>query len=380
MENTAVLTLASLCLGVALSGLLSTALRRGQKRARISLGLVYFSFTVMIALPLVQTFADSALINYMPVLLVALLALPPVFYHYIAALTLSDQRANFPLRDIWLPTAGALVCIGYWLLPSQAKTMMFIDGDLPTGFLPSALALLTFVLIIFWLVASFAYLIAILHNMTRYRARLRQLYSDADEHDLRWVDVLMALIALIWAVGAAFLADENFATQDLFVAEIFLALIGCGLLVLNIFAPLQPIDTEMVEPEHDVDPKYARSAMTADHASKLAARIDTAMKQDALYLDPCLSLQKLSQHVGALPNQVSQTLNQSIGANFFDYVAKWRIEASKPLIIAGEVSVLDVALEVGFNSRSTFYKAFSRETGLTPKGFRALHRVDASTK
>ena len=78
--------------------------------------------------------------------------------------------------------------------------------------------------------------------------------------------------------------------------------------------------------------------------------------------------------MGALPNQVSQTLNQEIGASFFDYVARWRIAASKPLITAGDASVLTVALDVGFNSRSAFYKAFKRETGLTPKGYRAVHQ------
>jgi AraC-like DNA-binding protein len=114
-----------------------------------------------------------------------------------------------------------------------------------------------------------------------------------------------------------------------------------------------------------------QSALTTDHAAKLAARLETAMQKDTLYLDPTLSLQKLSQHVGALPNHVSQTLNQEIGASFFDYVARWRIEASKPLITAGDASVLTVALEVGFNSRSAFYKAFKREAGMTPKGYRA---------
>ncbi|MCH2168635.1 MAG: helix-turn-helix transcriptional regulator [Oceanicola sp.] len=71
---------------------------------------------------------------------------------------------------------------------------------------------------------------------------------------------------------------------------------------------------------------------------------------------------------------MSQTLNQEIGASFFDYVARWRIEASKPLIMAGQESVLAVALDVGFNSRSTFYKAFNRETGMTPKSYRAFHQ------
>ncbi len=377
MDTAALLTLAGLCLGVALSGLVTVVPRQGQHRALLSLAVVYLAFIGMLALPLVRTFAGGALINYMPILLVLLLALPPAFYHYILANTSPAQSSRILWRDLALPLVGAVVCVGYWVLPARAKALMFLSGELPAGFLPGTLALATFALLVLWLPVSLAYVIAILRRLTTYRAHIRQLYSDAEERDLRWVDVMMVLIILIWVTGAGALADENFADGRLFVAEVFLVLIGAGLLVLNIFAPVRSMDPRAPEPEPEPDIKYARSALTDDHAAKLAARIDAAMEKDALYLDPGLSLQKLSQHVGALPNQVSQTLNQEIGTSFFDYVARWRIEASKPLIAAGEDSVLDVALEVGFNSRSTFYKAFSRETGMTPKDFRALHRKAA---
>ena len=371
MGNAAVLTLAGLCLGIALTGLLAVALRKGNLRERFSLGLVYVAFIGLIALPLVKTFAEIALINYMPLLLIMLLALPPAFYHYIAAKTATANPSQVPWRDLALPLTGGVVCIGFWLLPAQAKNVMFISGELPAGIWPVILALLTFALILIWLIASFAYLVAILRRLTTYRAYIRQLYSDIEERDLRWVDVLMVLLILIWAAGAFSLADENFAGGTLFVEELLLALIAGGLLVLNIFAPITPPDLKIEIKEDEPDLKYARSALTTDHAAKLAARLETAMQKDTLYLDPTLSLQKLSQHVGALPNQVSQTLNQEIGASFFDYVARWRIEASKPLITAGDASVLTVALEVGFNSRSAFYKAFKREAGMTPKGYRA---------
>ena len=180
----------------------------------------------------------------------------------------------------------------------------------------------------------------------------------------------MFMLILIWAAGAFSLADENFAGGTLFVEELFLALIAGGFLVLNIFTPITPPDLNIAAEEYEPDLKYARSALTSAHAAKLAVRLKTAMQKDTLYLDPNLSLQKLSQHVGALPNQVSQTLNQEIGASFFDYVARWRIEASKPLITVSDASVLNVAMDVGFNSRSAFYKAFKRDTGMTPKGYR----------
>ncbi|SFR45256.1 transcriptional regulator, AraC family [Yoonia tamlensis] len=374
MENAAVLTLAGLCLGIALSGLLAVVLRQGSLLERCSLGIVYVAFIGMIALPLIATFAAFAVINYMPLLLVMLLVLPPAFYYYVIAKT---SRASPTVQTLWrdlaLPLIGAVVCIGFWTLPAQAKREMFILGELPPGMLPAALALVTFVLLLVWMFASFAYLVAILRHLATYRAYIRQLYSDVAERDLRWVDAVMVLLILIWIAAAVSLADENFAEGSYFAKELLLTLIASGLLVLNIFAPIKAPDLNIAGEADAPDLKYARSALTADHAAKLADRIAKAMQKDALYLEPNLTLQKLSQHVGALPNQVSQTLNQEIGVSFFDYVARWRIEASKPRIKAGEASVLTVALDVGFNSRSTFYKAFKRETGMTPKAYRAAH-------
>lgn len=375
MENAAVLTLAGLCLGIALTGLLCAVLGKGSLRERVSLGLVYVAFIGMIALPLVRTFVCAALINYMPLLLVMLLVLPPAFHHFVAAKTAMTPLSPIPWRDMALPLAGTVVCIGFWILPAQVKNVMFISGELPDGVWPAVLALLTFVLITIWLIASFAYLIAILRGLATYREHIRQLYSDVQDLDLPWVDVLTVLLVLIWAAGAVSLADENFAAGTLFITELFLVLIAAGLLVLNVFAPITLPDLNIAVDEDAPDRKYARSALSSEHAAKLADRLEAAMQNDALYLDPSVSLKKLSQHIGALPNHVSQTLNQEIGASFFDYVARWRIEASKPLIAAGRASVLSVALDVGFNSRSTFYKAFKRETGLTPKGYRALHRA-----
>ncbi|MBT8411848.1 MAG: AraC family transcriptional regulator [Octadecabacter sp.] len=380
MEDAAVLALAGLCLGIALTGFFAAVMRQSGPRERLSLGLVYLAFIGMIALPLVRTFAEGALINYMPLLLVMLLALPPAFYHYIAARTVmgsaSQVRSQVPWRDLVLPLIGAAVCIGYWLLPAQAKELMFISGGLPPGLWPAVLALSTFVLILIWLIASFAYLVAILRRLTAYRAHVRQLYTDVEKRDLRWVDGMMVLLVLIWAVGAFSLADDNLTGGTLIVEETFLALNAGGLLFLTLFAPIMPPDLIPAVEENEPDPKYARSALSGEHAAKLAERLETTMRKDTLYLDPSLSLQKLSRQVGALPNQVSQTLNQEIGTSFFDYVARWRIEASKPLIMAGDASVLAVALEVGFNSRSTFYKAFKRETGMTPKDYRATLQHD----
>jgi YesN/AraC family two-component response regulator len=116
--------------------------------------------------------------------------------------------------------------------------------------------------------------------------------------------------------------------------------------------------------------KYQRSALGTTQSDRVVVKINAVMEQDKLYLDADLSLQKLASYVAISPNYISQTLNETLSINFFDFVNQWRIEAAKPKIIANQDTVFAIALEVGFNARSSFYKAFKQETGKTPSEFR----------
>lgn len=264
-------------------------------------------------------------------------------------------------------------------MTGPSKAAMLVHGDLPPGFAPSALAFATVILILLWSLDSLGYLIATLRRLAAFRARLKDLYSNTARRELRWIDWFMGFLVAVWGAAAISLLSENYAPGRVVPEEGVFALAAVLLLfVVAIASVAPPVEAPIANdpttaPDEKLDIKYARSALSDDHAKQLAGRIQKAMREDALYLDANLSLQRSSRHVGALPDLVSQTLNEEIGSTFFDYVAHWRIEAAKPRILSGEATVLAIAFEVGFNSRSTFYKAFKRETGLTPKAFRATH-------
>jgi AraC-like DNA-binding protein len=372
------IALSAVCLGLALAGAMS-ALRGPQGGlARFYLTVVFGVFGGIVSTPLVFAFAPSMYGFYLPVILVLLLILPPAVFYYVASKTTERVSATMQWRDIVLPIVAGVVMIGYWLQPADAKTAMFIAGELPAGNLTSTLVLATFVLIFCWVASSGIYLVATLKRLRTYRSRLRTLYSNLDDRELRWLDWFVASLIILWIVAAFSFVAENTGLERLVLDELVYGLIACFLLFIMAFAsivPPQPDTDEGAGSGGVSDAKYARSALTTEHAKQLASRIKTAMEKDALYLDPNLSLQKLARHTGALPNQISQTLNEQIGSTFFDYIAHHRIEAAKPLLRGGAASTLTVSLDVGFNSRSTFYKAFKRETGMTPKAFR-----DATTQ
>lgn len=373
MHTEGTIALSATCLGIALAGVMSAIRGTQGGPARLYLTSVFGVFGGIVSMPLVFTFAPSVYGFYLPVVLVLLLILPPVVFYYVAAKTTELQSATLRWRDLVLPGVGGVVMIGYWLQPAEATTAMFIAGDLPPGIAPSTLVLATFVLIFCWVVSSCSYLVATLRRLRDYRSKLRSLYSNLDDRELRWLDWFVVSLVTLWVTAAVTFVAENTGFERILIEELVYGLTACLMLFVMAFASIAPPETVIEEPETPNDPseaKYARSALTAAHAEQLAARIRSAMTQDALYLDPNLSLQKLSRHVGALPNQISQTLNEQIGSTFFDYIAHHRVEAAKPLIVEGVVSSLTVSLDVGFNSRSTFYKAFKRETGMTPKAYR----------
>ncbi len=85
--------------------------------------------------------------------------------------------------------------------------------------------------------------------------------------------------------------------------------------------------------------------------------------------------------MGLSPNQLSYVLNHHVGQNFFDYVNGARIEEARAVLIAEpERTILDVALSVGFNSKSTFNLAFKKLTGDTPSAVRANARAAAENR
>jgi len=119
--------------------------------------------------------------------------------------------------------------------------------------------------------------------------------------------------------------------------------------------------------------RYAKSGLSASQLEEIKSKLLELMEQDKLYLTPDLTLPMLAEQLGASVNHVSQVINAGFGTSFFDFVNNYRIrEATRLLDAATDAAptVLAVALDVGFNSTSTFYVAFKKVTGRTPAQYR----------
>ncbi|WP_236974083.1 helix-turn-helix domain-containing protein [Membranihabitans maritimus] len=118
--------------------------------------------------------------------------------------------------------------------------------------------------------------------------------------------------------------------------------------------------------------KSKSSSLDNSTANTYLTRLYSFMEQETPYLNPTLTLRELAGQIEIHPNQLSWLLNEKIGKNFNTFINKLRIEHFKELILKPEnnhISLLGLAYESGFNSKTAFNTAFKRETGITPKEY-----------
>ncbi len=98
--------------------------------------------------------------------------------------------------------------------------------------------------------------------------------------------------------------------------------------------------------------------------------------EDGVYLDPGLSLRGLASQIGINPNKLSWYLNDQVGKNFSEFVNQSRVTEFQKRAIDpayGHLSLLGLAYECGFNSKSVFNDYFKKSVGETPSKWVKLH-------
>ena len=117
--------------------------------------------------------------------------------------------------------------------------------------------------------------------------------------------------------------------------------------------------------------KYGDKTIESSEAALLKSTLQTLMEGDQLFKDASIKLPIVADKIKTSPHRLSQYLNDNLNKSFNQYINEYRIEAAKELIIEKDHLTLEaIGYEVGFNSRSTFYAAFKKYTGLTPAAYK----------
>ena len=306
--------------------------------------------------------------------LLAMACVTPLIWLYVWILTSEDEGLPEKLyRHLVLP--------GFTLLTSGSIVLYLVLADLRLfGVSEETLlqaadainwvfwALVTVVIKLQWGV----YILLVYRRLVSYRIRLKDLFASTESKELRWIAFVVGISGFYWILSLIS-SLLSYMIPD-YGGLPRLAYFLLNLTLQTIMAVWGLRQRPGLRPQENVarvpEQRYANSALTEDATDRIAAKLRKAMTADKLYLNPNLSLWILARHTGVSENYISQVLNEVIGQNFFDFVNSHRIEAAKSNLRDSDDTILAIALDAGFNSRSSFYSAFKKVTGQTPTAYR----------
>jgi ligand-binding sensor domain-containing protein/AraC-like DNA-binding protein len=174
----------------------------------------------------------------------------------------------------------------------------------------------------------------------------------------------------IWDENGIFFAFEilpSFFQQPAFTILVVLVLLSAAGTVLLISHKRRQKRLRNKYKTIPIDPKRIEDVI---------AKLLHLMDEERLFLDPDLTLNKLSLRLRVHYNHLSRIINERFGLSYNDFINKYRIEEARKKLTASEEknsTILDIAYSTGFYSKSVFNAAFKKFTGMTPTEYRKKH-------
>jgi AraC-like DNA-binding protein len=119
--------------------------------------------------------------------------------------------------------------------------------------------------------------------------------------------------------------------------------------------------------------KYEKTALSPEKSQEILEKLQVAMNGNKPFLDPELTMKKLAKDLEVSEHHLSMVINDRLNQNFYEFINRYRIEEAKRILVDSwykHTSILEIAYEVGFNSKATFNRAFKKYTALTPLMYR----------
>lgn len=313
-------------------------------------------------------------------------AFGPLLYFYVRSLINHDFRWRPRYWWHFGPVLGQAALYG-WLRLQPYETRLWFWAQVHRPYTYRLEFMGTWLSLVLYLGLSWR----LLHQYQRW---LSDNFSETSRLRLQWLRVLLAAVGVVslqWLLEVVLREFFGVYYQYDYSTE----LLGVVLFLIGVVG-LRQADMRAVHftPEEDLTPEllpntsFPTSAAEAPAVAERAAlptpapavdasvltRIQQALEDARLYLNPTLTLAELSAHTGLPPRLISYTINAGLGQSFNDLVNGYRVAEVKRRLAqpnAQRLTLLGIALESGFNSKTTFNRIFKQFTGVAPRDWQA---------
>ncbi len=342
--------------------IINLVMSKGNKFGRFILIALFVTFGTFLAGNLILLTKGVVVYKIFHLINLVVFLSAPLLYNYF--LIRLENKSGFVLKDIlhFLPFIIIFAVITPLLINSTRKTLPFNNyGPIIMGLL--------FIQNVFYLIIVLKKLREKKNNphSVPHKFYNIQATSNSFNFEINRIHKLFTLFfVIIIAKTGLMLACRLFSLMTicaLFTGSFFLLTF---LLINNII--LFGLSKSSI---FDDRPKYQSRILNEELKEDYIQRLDKAMFTDKMYLDPLLTLERLSKSLRIPRNYLSQLINEHFALNFNEMINQFRINDAKEIMNSKKqhLTIIDIAYQVGFNSKSTFNTAFKRYTGKTPSTF-----------
>jgi AraC-like DNA-binding protein len=320
----------------------------------------------------------KSIVQYSFFIVQILAILFPISVYYYVHLIIGDKKNYHKV----LLTGSAILLLYILYLSFNFFTLSSPEKELYISSLngenyPISMMLYT-VLFYIWQVV---YFIVLVIEIKKYNRKAESSFSNFDSIRIHYVKKFMLLlgvlnIGLIIFYIALPLPLVDYGILPLFVTIIYLFIMYFAITQKAIFSKVNYIELNEENSSInalELEEEENETSTPIDEKTKLLGqKIEFVLIQQKAHHNPNLKLGFLADQVQEPAYLVSQALNKYFGKSFYELVNELRIKEAEMKLKEFNIkkeTIEGLALDVGFNSRAAFYRAFKKHTGKTPTEF-----------
>ncbi len=298
----------------------------------------------------------------------------PLLYLYVQFMTDPGRKFNWLAMIHFIPFV-------VFLTVSVVFRELTLLKDLRNFFTPDRFISLRIVYSTCFLLSVTVYSILAFIEIGRHQKKLKDLVSyTSGLITLNWLKVLSisyyVSFLVLFILGGLEIIGDFIPFDPYFVVFGFITIFSFA---YSFYAIQQPVifgqEVRIIDEEQNGKgaEKYVKSGLKDKQAEVYLKKLISVMDTEKPYLNRNLSIQDLSEFTGIPRHHITQVLNENHGKNFFTFINEYRV---KEVISRfgdpknNNFTILAIAFDAGFNSKTTFNSIFKNRTGMTPSEYR----------
>jgi len=198
--------------------------------------------------------------------------------------------------------------------------------------------------------------------------KLLALWKVGDQPPVAFITMLYIILSIIGDV----VLSLGYIFSSMEILRAGMLMVSVMLIASHLVGQRHPKFLQMLLTETSKK-RYERSMLQGLDLKELGRRLKVLMEHERKYADESITLGGLARALSITPHQLSEFLNERYQTNFRSFINRYRIgEAERILVEEPESSILSIAYVIGFNSKTTFFRAFEKQTGMRPQEYRKL--------